>query len=99
MYYDKINETEPVIRKSHHCAGCGVKYPIGTKMVNTVGKFDGQLQNSYWCYPCNNFLREHWQDLEEGIAMGDVFEFPDYKEYREQYNDKNGLIDPLTTTI
>ena len=95
MSYEQLTSKTVSIRKDHRCAGCNVKYPIGTSMHYTAGKMDGDFCAAYWCKPCDAFLntREPYE-VEDGIAPGDVYEWDDYQQFRDNYNQEHGLIDP-----
>lgn len=98
-YYEQINSSTPKIKKEHRCAACNVRYPIGTVMHYTVGKFEGDFQASYWCKPCNQYLMAHWDDFEDGVSPGDIWQDDEYTSFRDGYNEKHNLVDPKKQSI
>jgi len=88
MGYEQLSSRKVLTRKEHRCPGCSIKYPLGTEMQKTVGKMDGDFQSTYWCMPCNLFLADKWQECDGEIEDGDCWEYPEYREFREQVNNK-----------
>lgn len=77
-------------RKRRRCDGCGDIIEIGQGAERTCGADGGDFWASYWCLPCVEFLREHYDDMREGGYIEDdgcfmSFSYP-IAEYRDEMN-------------
>lgn len=70
------------IRNERACDGCGEISAIGSKLLRTVGKFEGEFYTSYACPTCE-FCANQPEDSalhvcfgsQWDIFVGDIFEY------------------------
>ena len=60
-----------IIRKPHTCWGCGLQYPVGTRMQYIVSADGGEIATAYWCEVCNEYWQRHMMYGDE-IGLGEL---------------------------
>lgn len=84
MSWTTLSNKVVKIKKERSCYGCQVKYEHGTYMNKSVAVDDGDISSTYWCLPCEEFMRDKWGEADDGIGEGDCWEYRDYMVYRKQ---------------
>jgi hypothetical protein len=52
-------------RKIHACIGCGMRYPIGTRMLYQSGVSYGDFWTAYYCPTCQGLHYDWFYDFDE----------------------------------
>lgn len=89
MDYEYIGEKRVCIRKERRCWGCNRRYPKGS-LMNDITTKDNKIDHTYWCEVCDDFLKTLTYD--EGFSLGDMWEYPNYKSFRENHPTQNKVI-------
>ncbi len=56
---DILKQKEVKTRKRHICFGCGLMYPIGSKMILLSIADGGTVWDSYMCETCTEYSHRH----------------------------------------
>ncbi len=71
-------------RKVHRCQGCSDAIGVGSDVERTVDTGEDRISSHYWCAICVRFMGTlPPEDLAEGFAYGDMWEYDDYRELRD----------------
>jgi len=65
-------------RKRHYCTGCNRSQPVGSRLMNHVAIFYGDLCNNYYCEPCDEVSKT--LDPGDEFGCGDLLEGWQYLE-------------------
>lgn len=83
-----IGEKRVRIKKVRKCWGCNQKYAKGSFMISATTK-DITIDHTYWCIVCDDFIKTLTREnLECGFFRGDMWEYPNYKDFRENHQTK-----------
>lgn len=82
MSWINLSNKKVKTKKDHCCHGCGKKYPAGTQMVKNVSVDGGDFSSTYWCLICEEFMLDKWNDTDDGIGYGDIWDYDNYKLFR-----------------
>lgn len=97
MSWTSLRYKEVTTRKGHKCWLCNKPIPIGDKAMNNVGvDGDAGVVSCYHCKCCEAFANQtegFWSDADEGYSQGDIWEFDEYKAFREKYYQKDSQPD------
>jgi hypothetical protein len=86
MSYSHISTRIVKIRKPHICVGCATKHNPPEQMECSVGKYDGEMQTTYFCEICKAYMTpEMWREYDSEITEGCLAEDEDYLKFRESY--------------
>lgn len=92
MSYTQISRKVVNIAKPHRCFMCNTISEPPSKMTYITSIFDGDFQATYSCSVCEDFMTaEKWKDYDNEIRDEEIWEDPDYKQFREQYLQSLGL--------
>jgi hypothetical protein len=59
-------------RVEHICDGCLKRLGIGSSLVKHVYKEDGEFYQTALCVPCEEYLRQHNDSINEEWYRGDI---------------------------
>jgi len=86
MSYTHLSKNVVNIRKPHKCVCCAQKTEPPAKMTYNTGIYEGVFQTTYTCPICELFMTaERWKEIDNEIGEGDIWEFEEYKQFREQH--------------
>lgn len=75
-------------KKKHFCHGCLTKFPVGSNLIYSAGKFEGEFCQCYWCKACDAYLTKYVTHFVEGVEEGDFLQMENYKEFKNQFENK-----------
>ncbi len=88
MNWTLLSDRVLTTRKPRLCYCCGKRYSAGNVMRYVAGVSDGEFSTWYSCIICDRFMGSpvfDWKYHEEGLYIGELWEYPQYKPYRMSY--------------
>lgn len=86
MSWESLKEVEvKSTKKAHYCHGCMVKFPAGSNMIYSAGKYEGEFTSCYWCKTCDAYLTKYRMDFTEGVQEGEFKEYDNYESFKNDF--------------